>query len=246
MSFSIKLGNFLFKKAYRIYKPLYVAFKNRQDKYEISLIKNNIRPGDVILDIGANIGYYTKILSKLVGAKGKVHAFEPDPVNYERLLQNCGQLKNVVLNNKAIGPKTEKIKIYTSKTLNVDHRTYKPEEYEAEIEIEAVKADEYMGRVKVDFIKMDIQGFEMSAIQGMENILRSNSEIRILSEFWPYGLKLTGSSASEYYNYLSSLNFSCFLLEDDRLIKLNEEKVKEMDSMKEELYFNIFAKKELN
>lgn len=221
---------------------MYIAFKNKQDKYEIALIKKNIKPGDVIMDIGANIGYYTRILSNLVGSKGKVHAFEPDPVNYKRLVQLCGKLHNVILNNKAIGPKTERIKIYTSKTLNVDHRTYKPEVYEAEIEIDAVNADDYFKNLgQVHFIKMDIQGFEMSAVRGMERILKENESIKILSEFWPYGLKLTGSSATEYFEYLTSLNFNCYLLEKEQLIKLDLKKVKEMDTHQEELYYNIFA-----
>lgn len=242
MSFSIKLGNFLFRNAYFLYKPMYIAFKERQDKFEIEILKKNINQGDTIIDIGANIGFYTKILSELVGDKGKVHAFEPDRINYQRLLNYCGTLKNVELNNKAIGPKTEKLKIYTSKMLNVDHRTYKPEEYEEEIEIDAVNLDEYLnGRTKVDFIKMDIQGFEMSAIRGMEQTLNGNKSIKLITEFWPHGLKLTGSSGIEYFNYLVNLGFSCYLMENDNLSELDLKKVSELNEMGEEHYFNIFA-----
>ena len=242
MSFSIKLGNFLFRNAYFLYKPMYIAFKERQDKFEIEILKKNIKQGDTIIDIGANIGFYTKILSELVGEKGKVHAFEPDRINYQRLLSYSAGLKNVELNNKAIGPKTEKLKIYTSKMLNVDHRTYKPEEYEEEIEIDAVNLDEYLsGKGKVDIIKMDIQGFEMSAIKGMEQTLKANQNIKLITEFWPHGLKLTGSSGKEYFNYLVNLGFSCYLMENDTLLELNLKKVSELNEMGEKHYYNIFA-----
>lgn len=244
MSFSIQLGNFLFRNAYAVYKPMYIAFKNRQDKFEINILKKNIQKGDTVIDIGANIGFYTKILSELVGEKGMIHAFEPDKTNFERLLSYCVACKNVKLNNKAIGPKTEKLKIYTSKMLNVDHRTYKPEEYEEEIEIDAVNLDEYLaGKEKVDFIKMDIQGFEMSAIKGMEQTLKANPNIKLITEFWPHGLKLTGSSGIEYFNYLVSLGFTCYLMENEHLEELNAEKVNELNKMGEKHYYNIFAQR---
>lgn len=144
MSFSIKLGNFLYKHAFVLYKPMYTLFKNKQDKFEIELLKKHIHSGDTVLDIGANIGYYAEILSTIVGEKGMVHCFEPDKTNFEYLKAATGSKHNIIINNKAVGPKTEKLKIYTSKNLNVDHRTYKPEEYDQEIEIDAVSVDDYV------------------------------------------------------------------------------------------------------
>jgi FkbM family methyltransferase len=247
MSFSIKLGDFLYKHAFVIYKPLYTRFKNKQDAFEIRLLKQYIHEGDIVLDIGANIGYYATILSKLVGKKGRVHCFEPDQKNFEHLKNTTLALENIIINNKAAGPATENIKIYTSKNLNVDHRTYKPEEYDQEIEIEAISMDDYFYKnetaegSRINFIKMDIQGFEMQAIQGMEKILKANKDIRIISEFWPYGLKKAGSSVTEYFNFLSASGFNCYLLEKKSLQKLSAEHVNSLESLGEEHYFNILA-----
>jgi len=247
MSFSIKLGNFLYKNAFKLYRPLYTSFKNRQDAFEIKLLEKYIKPGDIVLDIGANIGYYALILSELVGKKGRVHCFEPDKKNYDHLRKATQKTSNIFINNKAAGPKTENIKIYTSKNLNVDHRTYKPEEYDQELEIEAISMDDYVLKNiteeggRIDFIKMDIQGFEMQAMRGMEKLLKKNAELKLISEFWPYGLKKAGSSAADYFKFLTANGFNCYLLKKNSLEKLSLEKVTSLEGLGEEHYFNIFA-----
>lgn len=245
MSFSIKLGNLLYKNAFVLYKPLYKLFKKRQDAFEIELLKKHIKSGDVVLDIGANIGFYAQLLSELVSNSGKVHCFEPDKVNFSHLKNATKNFKNIIIHNKAVGPKTGLLKIYTSKNLNVDHRTYKPEEYEQEIDIDAIAIDDYLkDNLKVDFIKIDIQGFEMQAIQGMQKVLQYNQHLKMISEFWPYGLRTAGSSVIDYFNFLTTLNFNCYLLDQNQLKKLDLAQVKTLESLGEEHYFNIFATRE--
>ena len=244
-SLSIKLGNFLYKNAFGIYKPMYYSFKKKQDAFEIELLQKHISKNDVVLDIGANIGFYAELLSKITGDKGMIHCFEPDKKNFSYLKRACGGLKNVVLNNKAVGSKTETLKIYTSKNLNVDHRTYKPEEFDEEIEIPAVSIDDYLAQSKkVDFIKMDIQGFELEAAKGMLNTFETNPGVKIISEFWPYGLRKAGSSLTTYFNFLREKGFRCYLLEKNSLLELSLEKVKSLEPLGEEHYFNIFASRE--
>lgn len=242
-SFSIALGNFLYKNCFPIYKLTYKSFKEKQDAFEISLMKKYIKTGDTVLDIGANIGFYAEILSGIVGEKGKVHCFEPDTTNFTHLKNRCVQLSNVHINNKAVSDKTETIKIYTSKKLNVDHRTYKPDEYDQEIDIHAISIDEYLSaNTNIDFIKMDIQGFEMSAVKGMTQTLQS-PHLKMLSEFWPYGMRKAGTSVLEYYQYLKKYNFHIYLIEKHQLVELTEEKVKTFLDLPETTYMNIFASK---
>lgn len=238
-SFSIKLGNFLYKTCFPLYRKMYSVFKNRQDAFEIKLLKQHIKPGDTVLDIGANIGFYSIILADIVGEKGKIHCFEPDATNFGHLKNAVASHKNIVINNKAVGPKTEKIKIYTSKALNVDHRTYKPEEYDEEMEIDAVSIDDYLKGAKIDFIKMDIQGFEMEAMKGMKETFKNNPTVKMISEFWPYGLKKAGSSLRAYFSLLKDLNFKVEILKENNLEVLTLEKVIQLESLSEEHYFNI-------
>jgi FkbM family methyltransferase len=220
---------------------MYSVFKNKQDAFEIELLKKHIKPGDTVLDIGANIGFYATILSDIVGEKGKIHCFEPDTTNFAHLKKTTSSYKNIIINNKAVGPKTEKLKIYTSKNLNVDHRTYKPEEYDREIEIDAVSIDDYLTGTRVDFIKMDIQGFEMEAMKGMKETLKNNPNVKMISEFWPYGLRKAGSSVRDFFILLKELNFKVEILKDNKLETLNLETVLKLEPLGEEHYFNILV-----
>ena len=244
-SLSIALGNFLYKNCFPIYKLTYKSFKEKQDAFEISLMKKYIKTGDTVLDIGANIGFYAEILSGIVGEKGNVHCFEPDITNFKHLESRSKHLPNVTINNKAVSDKTETIKIYTSKKLNVDHRTYKPDEYDQEIDIYAIAVDEYLqsSTSEINFIKMDIQGFEMSAVKGMTKTLQSPN-LKMLSEFWPYGMRKAGTSVLDYFYFLKQYNFYIYLIENNQLIELTEEKVKTFLDLPESTYMNIFASKD--
>ena len=117
-----KLANKLFEHYHFIYKPLYFFYKKISDRQKIALFKNIIKPGMRVLDLGANIGFYTVLFSKLVGENGKVFAFEPDAKNYKYLEENTKTLYNVTIEKKAVSDKTGKINFYISKDLNVDHQ----------------------------------------------------------------------------------------------------------------------------
>ena len=83
--------------------------KNNYDRFEIECLKQLIKEGDTVVDLGANIGYYTLILAQLVGKSGHVYAFEPEPSNFEILSKNVKENKhdNVTLVQKAISDKKD-------------------------------------------------------------------------------------------------------------------------------------------
>lgn len=89
---------------------MYAVFKNRQDKFEIELLKKYIQKNDTVLDIGANIGFYATILSDIVGKNGKVHCFEPDTKNFSHLQNITQNYSNIIINNKAVSSKNRNIK----------------------------------------------------------------------------------------------------------------------------------------
>ena len=84
----LAIGDKLFRHGYPAYLPLYSAYKAIADRKERALMRDAIRPGATIVDIGANIGVHARFLSQLCGNSGRVYAFEPSPTNFARLKAN--------------------------------------------------------------------------------------------------------------------------------------------------------------
>jgi FkbM family methyltransferase len=241
---SIKIGNFLYHRSFPLYNLLYPVFKKRQDAVEIAWMRQLVRPGSNALDIGANIGFYTLLLSDLIGSEGHIHAFEPDATNFMCLSAMAGPRNNVTLIPKAVSDHSGKLLIYTSPKLNVDHTTYKVANYKEAIAVDGISIDDYVGgRFRVDFIKMDIQGYELHALRGMERTVMANPAIMIFSEFWPYGFRQSGTSASLVYDYIRSLDLQIWLIERGQLRPVNRKTVRDLGEL-ETVYYNVVLSRE--
>jgi tRNA A58 N-methylase Trm61 len=121
------LGNQLFHHVYFFCKPLYSLYKTVLDRGERTILRRIVRPGMIVVDIGANIGVFSRFLAGLVGVDGKVIAFEPSPDNFNRLWDNVAALPQVEAVHAAVGSSTGDIILFESGELNVDHRVYDTE-----------------------------------------------------------------------------------------------------------------------
>lgn len=243
----IRIGNFLYKYCFPLYNISYSSFKNKNDKTEIDLLKKIITPGDFILDIGANIGFYAKLLSEFTTEKGKVFCFEPDSQNFNYLVKNTKGIKNITLFNKAVSDKTDTIKVYKSKLLNVDHRTYPVNNYDSVEEITSVSIDELIKDKtieKVDVIKIDIQGYELTAFNGMNHLLSTTDHLKIIAEYWPHGFKRAGTSAIAFYDFFDTMGYRFYLIDDGNLTKISKEYIVTNNDKPFEFSFNVLIKKE--
>ena len=180
---------------------------------ETAQFLRTVKPGDTFVDAGANVGYYTIIGSRLVGAKGKVYAFEPEPQSFEMLQRNVrlNGLTNVVLEQKALSDRKGVIKLFIADQNKGDHRIYQPEgETRPSMDIEAVRLDEYFkgqGR-RVDVLKMDTQGAEGLILEGMAGLLEGRTEgPTIFMEFWPHALKQMGTDPGTLVKMLHSHHY---------------------------------------
>jgi len=242
----IKIGNLLYKYFFPLYNLSYSKFKTKNDKAELDLLKKIINPGDSILDIGANIGFYAKKLSALTGEKGKVYCFEPDSTNFTYLKKNTTGIKNITLFNKAVSDKPGILKVYKSKLLNVDHRTYPVNNYDSIEEIESLSIDDLIKEkiiAKVDLIKIDIQGYELTAFNGMKQLLSSTDHLKIVTEYWPHGFRKAGTSAIEFYDFFNVLGYNFYLITDKELRKITKEYIVENNDKPFEFSFNVLIQK---
>jgi FkbM family methyltransferase len=183
---------------------------------ETALFLRTVQPGDIVVDAGAHVGYYTVIASRLVGPEGKVYAFEPDPANFELLRKNVqvNGLTNVVLEQKALSDRKGTIKLFLASENKGDHRIYQPEgESRPSVDVEAVRLDEYLrGRERrVDVLKMDTQGAEGVILEGMTRLLEGQAEgPTIFMEFYPYALKGLGTDAGALLKRLESYGYKFY------------------------------------
>jgi len=166
---------------------------------EFKKLKKIIKKGDIVVDIGANIGFYTLFFSSLVGKTGKIIAFEPEPRNFEILKKNIeiNYLDNVTLYEKAVGSKNCKIKMKTSNSIG-SHQI----SISGNLEIDCIRLDDYI--TNVNFVKMDAEGYEIEILKGMPITLHQN--ITLMSEF-NFKLIKNHSDPIEFFNILSKLNF---------------------------------------
>jgi len=142
------------------------------------LIKHIVKEGMNCIDLGSNLGYYTLLESKLVGDSGKVFAFEPSPINYEHFKKNLeiNQITNVNHFNIALGDTNGKKKFLVSKMSNwsrvVDDSIKTLDNI---IEVTMFTLDKFVTEhnlKKIDFIRMDIEGYESKAYSGMTEIIK--------------------------------------------------------------------------
>lgn len=179
-----------------------------------AFLEESVHPGMRVVDIGANHGLFTLLLSRLVGPSGRVVAFEPDPELFRTLERNCraNHAVNVHLHSSGLGSGVSKSVLYRSLFNAGDNRLAAglPEgSFRREI-VDIVTLDEIAGQEPVDFIKMDVQGWEWEVLQGMRSVIARNPAIRILFEFWPHGLTLAGCAPEDLLGYFRQIGFDLF------------------------------------
>lgn len=188
------------------------------EPFETAIVKSLLKRGDVILDIGANIGYYTLIMARAVGETGKVYAFEPDPSNFALLKRNVeiNGYNNVVILNKAVSNVSGETRLFLSENNMGDHRIWDAGDGRKSVTVGVIALDDYFDykSTKVDFIKMDIQGAEPSAIKGMIQLLKNNKKIKLITEISQWRLKVVGSCLEEYLGLLEKLDFEIYGIDE--------------------------------
>lgn len=194
---------------------LMLSIKNKEHELtEIKYLKQIIKKGDNVLDLGANIGVYTLIFAKLVGESGHVFAFEPDPSNFELLSKNVKENKheNTTLVQKAVSDKNGKIDLYVSKRNFASHRIFDAGDNRESIEIDVTTLDEYFKKNEkpIKFIKMDVEGTEGATLLGASKILENSKDIIIMMEYFPKFIKKFGMIPEKILKSLIEKNFELF------------------------------------
>lgn len=191
----------------------------QDEMLETKVIRQHLKKGMNVLDLGANLGFYTILSASIVGNTGKVYAFEPFPHNANLISQSAllNQFNNVVVINKAVSDKVGETSLFLSPYYSSEHSLFDyhyttgAKSTESTLKVPITTVDDYFEKnidsKKIDFIKMDIEGSEGNAIKGMKKTLAENEHLALLTEFWPKALDNAGTNPLEYLGQLVKLGF---------------------------------------
>lgn len=197
---------------------------------------------DIIIDIGANIGWYATLLSKFSPNSVKVYAFEPDPLNYSLLKDNIklNEVK-VIAYQQAVSDKNGSQILYQYPSKNQGRHSLLPINSNHQVQVTTVCLDDFFNSNKLNFsdlkfIKIDIEGYEYFALKGAEQCLKHVPYI--LSEYSPSLMRKGNLSPGKLLDLLCGFSFIPFLVEYDKLIETSQEELLAMD-----YNVNVFWKK---
>lgn len=216
------------------------------EAYEIEavkFIKKLTRPGMTVLDIGANIGYYSVILGKSVGENGKVYAFEPEPTNFQFLERNIGanSLSHVKAYRLALANKPGILSFYLHESNKGKHSLIDYQKNTECIKVEATTVDSFItkhGIRKIDLIKIDVEGAEPMVFEGMKETLAKHRPI-IFTEYFPYAIRSSGRDPLNFLRNLDTLGYRFQIIEDSGTILDITDIKKFADLSTPEIAFNI-------
>ena len=190
------------------------------EKETVALCRRMIKPGMRVLDIGAHAGYFTILYSKLVGPDGSVLAFEPDPENYALLERNTRHLKNVRLFPVAVSNHVGMVDFFETENNTGCHSLIPAGFRPKKISVSAPTLDSLLdaGELpKVDFIKIDIEGAEPIAFQGMHRVIAANPHIALVVEFCPDNLRDSHTDPSAFIETLRGFGLHVYAIKDEGL-----------------------------
>ena len=200
----------------RLYMRLYLMGKFLAERRETAFLRSVVRPGMSIVDVGANVGYYTHLFARLVGPTGRVYAFEPDPFSYDLLAGRTRRagLKNVRLFPQALGDHEGAVTLYCSTVNRADNRTHPSHQPGIPVErtpaiMTTLDTLVWVGTIaRIDAIKMDVQGGEVAALRGMRCSIEQFRPQWLFLEFSPSDLSGAGSSDREFWSLLRDLGYT--------------------------------------
>lgn len=194
---------------------------------EASWLHSWVKPGETVLDIGANFGLYTYHASKAVGRAGRVIAFEPVPSTRSTLRKVCGmfRLKNVTIVPKGCSDKAGvtafSLPLQSNGTPNAglafisisdaEHSSRRDQsvwEETSTIEAEVVRIDDFLPEIeKLSLVKVDIEGADLLALRGARQTLEEHRPA-VIMEVEPRWYETYGISARDIAGFFSSLEYT--------------------------------------
>jgi FkbM family methyltransferase len=211
-------------------------FTNAFERSEVKLIAATLKPGDIFVDVGANIGFYSLIASHFVGQTGLVISFEPSKKTFLNLSKNI-ELNHIFSTN--IHPHNTGLGNFDNETLilrrdtgygdaekyiapknnMLDHKLPNVAALDESEEITVTTLDGLLRGTNtktVNFIKLDTEGFELFALQGAKETITNSRNIILMLECTPLGTARAGYTQLDVSDFMKSCGLNMFYFDEIR------------------------------
>jgi len=192
-------------------------FLDQYEEKEIRFLESMLKPGDLFIDVGANIGLFSLVASAIIGESGKVYAFEPYSKNFDKLLHHVklNRLGNVIAERRAVSDKSGWIDIKANDDdLNDGMFSAYVDTFTSSESVPTIELDQYIKdniKQPIRFVKMDIEGGEYLAIKGMSTTLAKDHPV-VLVEINPDILSKTSFTPTMIEDEFFRLKYSKYYL----------------------------------
>lgn len=177
---------------------------------ETKLVKRLVKSDFTVLDVGANIGYFTLIMARQAR---QVYSFEPEPRNFQILKKNVetNNIKNARLYNAAVAESSGSSTLHLCDANRGMHRIYESKWCKAgAVQVPTVRIDDVIAAADFDnvgLVKIDVEGAELGVLKGMRKLLEEG-KTTVLMEFHPPSIVEYGAKPRDVYDFMTSLGYA--------------------------------------
>ena len=216
------VGNFEFH--IHIRPDQYISGNLLRDKiwepFETKIFCRLCQHGDVVADLGANIGWYSVIASRLVGPTGRVFSFEPDSTNLVLLTKNVlgsGHAEQIEIRDVALAERESSSRLFLSDYNLGDHRLFDDGTPRDSVVVKVSTLDAQFANSprRPTLLKSDTQGSEARILRGASELFADGWRPILIMEFWPYGLINSGDDPLELFEKLESFGYELYELTEE-------------------------------
>lgn len=190
-----------------------MVWLGQEEDRDLQVARRLLRPGSTFVDCGANIGLWSLIASPVVGATGRVFAFEPNPATSDKLVENvsANSLDNITVVRAAVGAHSGRAPFRCEPSHNISALCQQTST--DTILVPVVTLDEYLGDQPVHAIKIDVEGYELGVIQGASKIIERPG-IWLCVEFNTIASQVSRLGDWEVHQRLGRLGYTARLMSD--------------------------------
>lgn len=192
--------------------------QGEREAHMAELFARDVRSGALVVDVGAFLGHFTLIAARRVGTKGRVVAFEPDPRDrpwLERNVVENGFADRVEVVPLAISDSPGRLRLFLAEQDRSQSSLYPTRDDGPPIDVQATTLDGFLAEAAVDVVKIDVEGAELRALDGMRRTIELGRPTMFV-EWNPQALRRAGVAEDELLRRLEGLGYRLELIDETR------------------------------